>query len=626
MGFFRRHKKHDQADEPITESITEENEDESSDYEEEDDFSPIAKKPEKPTEEEFRDAALENFKAAAEAQNENDKDETGDHPEEDIADGSEPEPDKEDDTGDFDDEDDFEPAPVESAQNAEPSVEVDSAVVKEKKHIIKNFMKNNRSLLKGLYIGLGALLVVCITIYVYGCVTVPSDRMGRNIYIENINISNLTYDEALEKVKNEPLLSNQNIYVMCNNETYTIPGSEAGLTAELEATVDKAMHYGKTKNIMIDGFANSLQLFTRHTVVPNANVDEAIVREKLSEFGKKLYGELIEHSMEVGDGIIICTPGQSGFDNNTDKAWEQVKNAITNEKFNGINVSLSGGSPKDLTVLDVDNFIWAEERNATFELVDNEISIVPEQDGRIIDKSAVAEIVPNIQEGGGVIEIPFTTIPAAITAADLESKLFNATIASYSTSYGSSSANRCANVANAASKINGKILLPGEVFSFNDTVGRRTAANGFYSAPEYVDGQTVQGIGGGTCQVSSTLYNAVLYSDISIVSRTNHMFPVGYCPLGQDATVADSGVDFKFVNSMDYPIKISAVTGGYRVTVSIIGTQRDEPRTVKISNSAYHVGNDTKVVSTRYVYNEAGQLISSDQLPGSYYMAHPTEE
>ena len=127
------------------------------------------------------------------------------------------------------------------------------------------------------------------------------------------------------------------------------------------------------------------------------------------------------------------------------------------------------------------------------------------------------------------------------------------------------------------------------MFSFNQTVGRRSTANGFYTAKEYVDGQTVDGIGGGTCQVSSTLYNAVLYADLSVVSRLNHMFPVNYCPIGQDATVSDSGVDFKFVNNMDYPVKISAYTSGYTVTVSIIGTQRDIPHTVKIENKSKKV-------------------------------------
>ena len=153
-------------------------------------------------------------------------------------------------------------------------------------------------------------------------------------------------------------------------------------------------------------------------------------------------------------------------------------------------------------------------------------------------------------------------------------------------SYGGSTANRCANVARAASLINGKVIAPGDVFSFNDTVGHRTIENGFSTAKEYVDGKSVDGIGGGTCQVSSTLYSAVLYADLSIVERLNHMMTVGYIPLGQDATVSDGGVDFKFKNNTDYPIKVSAYTSGATITVSIIGTDWEPHREVKISSTS----------------------------------------
>ncbi|MGN0107642.1 MAG: VanW family protein, partial [Hominilimicola sp.] len=116
----------------------------------------------------------------------------------------------------------------------------------------------------------------------------------------------------------------------------------------------------------------------------------------------------------------------------------------------------------------------------------------------------------------------------------------------------------------------------------------------------------------------------VLYADMSIVERLNHMMTVGYIPLGQDATVADGGVDFKFKNSSDYPIKISAYTSGATITISIIGTAWEPAREVKISNSTSQVGENTVVRSVRYVYSN-GQLISTDTLNSSTYMPHKTE-
>ena len=103
-------------------------------------------------------------------------------------------------------------------------------------------------------------------------------------------------------------------------------------------------------------------------------------------------------------------------------------------------------------------------------------------------------------------------------------------------------------------------------------VGPRTAATGFKMAHVYVGNEVVDGIGGGICQVSSTLYNAVVMSDLKIVSRTNHSMPVGYVPLGRDATVSYGSIDFVFENDKSYPISIKAAVNGLTLTISIVGT------------------------------------------------------
>lgn len=489
----------------------------------------------------------------------------------------------------------------------------------------ETFIKRHRVAVRRTGLALGIIAFILLCIYIFGCITAPKDRMGRNLYIENVNVSGMTYNEALAAVQKEELLGGRNLTVTCAGQQYEINGMDIGLTPKLEDTVDKAMRYGKTKNPFINGLAESLQIFHRHTVAPSANVNEAVLREKLAEFGKQIYGELIEHTLELGDGVVVCTPGYTGFDNNTDTAFEEVTNAINGNGsawLSALPVTLSAGAPHELTAEAVDNFVYCEPQNAYYAIENGSAVVVPEVPGRYIDRELAAQLAAQVVEGGEQVVIPFSYSPAEVTAEILQAKLFNATIGSYSTSYGTSTSNRCANIANAASRINGKVLLPGDVFSFNETVGPRSVANGFLTAKEYVDGETVDGIGGGTCQVSSTLYNACIYADLSIISRTSHMFPVGYCPLGQDATVAYGSVDYKFVNSMDYPIKITAVTSGYKITVSIIGTQRDDPRTVKVINTVTKVGEDTRVTSVREVYGSAGDLISKDTLPGSYYKPH----
>ena len=109
----------------------------------------------------------------------------------------------------------------------------------------------------------------------------------------------------------------------------------------------------------------------------------------------------------------------------------------------------------------------------------------------------------------------------------------------------------------SASKINGTVLMPGETFSYNKVVGARTIRLVYKEAPIYVSGEVVDGLGGGICQITSTLYNAVVYANLDIVERTNHQFVPSYVTASRDATVVYGSLDFKFKNNRNYPIKIN---------------------------------------------------------------------
>lgn len=490
----------------------------------------------------------------------------------------------------------------------------------------KGFIKKHNKAFKIASISLGAVLVVLIGIYVYGCNTLTAPNvMGRNIYIGNINVSGLTYDEALDKIKGIDLLKDYDLKLISNGKSFVIDGKEANLTVKPEATVDLAMRYGKTNNILIDGLANTLQYFVPHKVLPMANADETVIRAKLSEFGMQIHGELVPHKMELGDGYVICTPGKSGFSGDVNEAYNQVVTAINSENFSRIRVTLNKTEPQPLTYEALNEFGKADAQNARYEIVDGETTVVEEVAGRGFDEAAVTPLLARVKEGSGPVNVPYIETEPKLKKEDLNDSLFNATLGSYTTSY-YAGGNRGQNVAIAASKINEIIILPGEVFSFNGTVGPRSAANGFRPAEEYSNGETVIGIGGGTCQVSTTLYNAVLYADLPIVYRLNHMFAIGYAPLGQDATVSDTGVDFKFSNNTEHPIKITSVTGGGKITVSIVGTERDVKHTVKIENITSYVAGGRSVRSYRYVYDPNGNLIRKDDLGRSYYMDHHKEE
>jgi len=168
-----------------------------------------------------------------------------------------------------------------------------------------------------------------------------------------------------------------------------------------------------------------------------------------------------------------------------------------------------------------------------------------------------------------------TQLVANITQPKITAALFKQMdtqpIGSFSTHFGGTGASRGSNIALATGKIDGTVLAPGEIFSYNGTVGSRTARAGFKNAPVIVKGELVPGIGGGICQVSTTLYNAVLLSDLKIVRRSHHAFPVHYVPAGRDATVVDGAIDFQFQNSTEAPIVIVASSRGGRLSFRILG-------------------------------------------------------
>lgn len=273
---------------------------------------------------------------------------------------------------------------------------------------------------------------------------------------------------------------------------------------------------------------------------------------------------------------------------------------------------------------------------------DGAISVVRATPGLMLEKDKVlGQIEIASLTGEDSVRVPFKV--ADQTERELELSRIKEEIASWSTSFRGSSRSRCHNIRLATGFIDGMVLLPGEVFSYNGTVGRRTAARGFRLAPTFVKGQHVDDFGGGICQVSSTLYNAVLLSGLKIVERHNHQMVVGYVPLGRDATVNFGNKDLKFENSTGGPIAIIGEYRPGRITMRILGEAKDPDAEVKLivtDRKAYPYTVETvtdptmrmgakKVVekggrgfrcrSWRFFYRN-GELVKKELLGSNYYM------
>ncbi|MCC6443153.1 MAG: VanW family protein [Armatimonadetes bacterium] len=203
------------------------------------------------------------------------------------------------------------------------------------------------------------------------------------------------------------------------------------------------------------------------------------------------------------------------------------------------------------------------------------LAVVPEQAGLKLDVRATAEATLKAIESPSAQAIPLkmaADLPA-LTASDLSG--IDTVLASYTTSFRRHERARTHNLTLAAREIDGSLLAPGEVFSYNETVGPRLKSLGYRDAIIFVDGEQTPGTGGGICQVSSTLYNAALLSGMKIVARSHHSLPVRYTPKGRDATVAYGGLDFKFENTAAHPAYLSSKVNGGQLTVKIWGHASD---------------------------------------------------
>ncbi len=205
----------------------------------------------------------------------------------------------------------------------------------------------------------------------------------------------------------------------------------------------------------------------------------------------------------------------------------------------------------------------------------------PEVNGYAMDETRLSDVVLDALKASGEVLLPITEAPKKLTDEQLAQ--ISDVVYEFSTKFPTSQVSRCANLKLASSKLDGVILMPGEVFSFNGTVGQRTIKAGFKLAGVYANGRHDTGIGGGICQVSTTLYNAVLMSNLKIVERTNHSMPVAYVPVGRDATVDWGTKDFKFENTSGSPIAISSEYQPGKLTFRVLG-KKDPSVEVKIES------------------------------------------
>jgi len=352
----------------------------------------------------------------------------------------------------------------------------------------------------------------------------------------------------------------------------TVPLSTLGYTEDLFAPLAQThlrrqrevpfLRKGGALLLSLAGFAPSVQDWP---VPEAATFDAAAARlaERLSL--SPIHGA---YALEQNGIAITCARNGRSI---TAAALDILKTpALWQEPFR-VKLTFSVLPARVLSAADIAAEVCGEAQNAGYDPATD--TIIPERLGVSFDIAAAQQAL-DAAEPGSTIRIPADIRTPGVTAESLRQLLFRDVLGECRTAV-SGTAARKTNVRLAAESINGTVLSAGGTFSFNETVGQRTAARGYRAAPAYVQGETVDEIGGGICQTSSTLYLACLYADLEITERYAHRYTPSYIPWGMDATVSWGGPDYRFTNNTDYPVKITAIYKNDSLTVRLLGANVD---------------------------------------------------
>ena len=425
------------------------------------------------------------------------------------------------------------------------------------------------------------IAAVLVAAYLALCAYAGSlDTFYPNRHINGIDVGGLTVSEAQSALETQ--LPAQTI-ILVNEERQlqtTLTVAELGYTAESFAgDAQFWMDAERDTPFLRRGWA---YLATLSGHWPGGahwpDMNEAVLTKTVARLTEVLTEPPADTSGELDGQTLRITKAHDGY---APESLRPLLSDIASYSQSGytIPVTLETLPARDLTAQQLHDRLHGEMKNASYDAASG--SIVPEQFGADFDVAA-AQTALDGAAPGETVSVPAVIEEPEVTASDLKMLLFRDVLGEART-HVSGSAGRIGNVKLSAKLINGIVLNSGDTFSYNDSVGKRTEARGFKPAPAYVKGETVDEVGGGICQTSSTLYLACLLSNMEITERYAHRYVPAYIDWGMDATVSWGGPDYKFTNNTLYPVKIvTEYSKGY-LTIKLLGTNIDGIR-VKMTN------------------------------------------
>lgn len=437
-------------------------------------------------------------------------------------------------------------------------------------------------------ITIGIVIVLLIVLStVFSLININNTKIVNGVKIEGIDVSGLSREEAkakFESVYNEK--KQKDILLKYKDYDATINPELIDASYDINSAVDEAISLGKDSNIIINNYNILFAIIGQKNIKINMTINEEETNKTIDSIGSNIPGAVVEPDYYREDDKLIITKGKEGLKIDNEKLIQKIKNNLKdiNSKENYIEIPVITKKPEQIDIEKIHEEVYKEVQDAYY--TKDPFTIHPEVEG--VDFN-VEEAKALLQEDKEQYEIQLSITKPNVTTSQIGSEAFPNLLSTYSTKYDGGNIDRTTNLRIACQKINDKVILPGETFSYNKTLGERTSAAGYKYAKVYENGEVVDGIGGGICQISSTLYNSVLMANMEVTERRNHQFITSYTPAGRDATVVYGLTDFKFKNTRNYAVKIKASCSNGIATISIYGIKEENEYTVSFS---------TKTIST----------------------------
>ncbi|WP_069987030.1 VanW family protein [Massilioclostridium coli] len=390
-----------------------------------------------------------------------------------------------------------------------------------------------------------------------------------NASLHGISLSKLNHEELEDVLQNEinPKLEEQKIQLTFQDKTAEISLKDCGFSYQADQVFAEAKEYDFKENP--DGFT------------PDIHYNDETLTQLITEFKDSSAVAVTPYSYERKGNQLVVRAGAAGSSIEVEKEKEKIITQVKQFVFDPV-VAEGIAVTDDTIAINLDQIhqeVCKEAKDATSNVNSSGKMIYnQEEEGVSFNLDTAKQIVTDPSSGEYTIDLTITA--PKVTVEQLKQQHDNAAcpdlLQSYTTNFTATDKNRNFNIAKAAATLNGAVVAPGEVFSFNGRVGYTDKAHGYKPAGVYTPNGLEDGYGGGVCQVSTTTYVAAVLANMDITRRSNHSYTVGYVPLGWDAAVSDGGQDFCFKNTRDQSIKIVATTTNTSITVSIYGTKSDK--------------------------------------------------